>query len=180
MRSPFKRPDKLHCRAVSPERGGFIHWLLCPRAKGLPQGTLTPHTSRLFPHGFAGSPAPPWAGGKRQAEQTRGKPRAKSLGAHAKLVAMAITGKTGQANRLWIVHKWYLSLHNPVVPPWYILGKKITHVHKDTYTTILLLHYYVMAKKEKAVWTTNVRQHENGLSTCGIIRMKHYATATTN
>lgn len=139
MRSTFKRPNKWHCRAVSPEgegwgshTGSFI-----PLPKVLLLGVLTPLTSQLCTGvhwaRVSLSPTLSWAEGKRHAAQIRGNACAKSLAAHSGLVAMAITGKTGQADRLWIVHKWYLSFYNPgVLLPGISWKTKVTHVHKDT------------------------------------------------
>lgn len=51
--SLFKKPNELHCRAVSPSivQRRFTHWLLLPSTKGLTHGVSTPHTSCSRTHG---------------------------------------------------------------------------------------------------------------------------------
>lgn len=139
MRSTFKRPNKWHCRAVSPEgegwgshTGSFI-----PLPKVLPLGVLTPLTSQLCTGvhwaRVSLSPTLSWAEGKRHAAQIRGNACAKSLAAHSGLVAMAITGRTGQADRLWIVHKWYLSFYTQEFYYLVYLGKQKSHMSTRTH-----------------------------------------------
>ena len=74
------------------------------------------------------------------------------------------------------MHKWYPRLDNLAVPfPGVSWKRKITHVHKGICTKILLLHYYVIAKKKE----------EKSINMRGTIvwynqNMRHYTTVAMN
>lgn len=138
MRSPAKRPNELHCMTVSPggrEELTSLAWLLCPSTRDLPRGVLTPHTSGLsMPVRWAKVCSVPYPGlGWRQEAGSTDKREdlCKVTGSSFQMVAMEINGKTGQAHRLWIVHKCYLSIHNTVILlpgiSWRVAGED--HIH---------------------------------------------------